>query len=179
MALVALGAWGLEGCASISEAQCRVSDPSAWERLGRADAQAGNAVTRLNKHQEACAKVGVLPDDKAYMRGWSQGVLEYCTPHNGREAGRKGASSNSQICPGDSGRLFQANWAVGNDIHQAEQLISSLQSEIWGLERQVGKNANDPEAQRILRRRILDKEGEMQWARRRLTAVQSTPLILQ
>jgi hypothetical protein len=177
--VVVAGAWGLGGCASISQEQCRLSDPSAWERLGRSDAQGGNALTRLNKHQEACAKVGVLPDDKAYVRGWSQGVLEYCTPHHAREVGRSGSSGNGQMCPGETGKLFQANWVVGNEIHQAESQVSSLQGDIRNLEKQVGKNNNDPEAQRILRKRILGKEEELQWARKRLATVQAAPMVLK
>lgn len=169
----------LTGCASISEEQCLLSNPSAWERRGRSDAQGGKSTTRLSQYQQDCAKVGVLPDDKAYLRGWSQGVLEYCTPHSAYEVGRRGYAGNAQICPGDSGRLFQANWTIGNNIYQVSERVSNLQSDIRSLEWQLSKSESDPRAQSALQRRLQGKQIELIVTDLHLTTLRAVPMVLR
>ena len=83
----------LAGCATLSESQCAAND---WQTVGYSDGVSGQDSSRLLKHQNACMKHGVTPDRMAYLVGWEEGVVRYCTPDNGFQQGQRGSGVGTQ-----------------------------------------------------------------------------------
>src|SRR5687767_3457821 len=65
---------------SMSKDECRTVD---WRTVGYEDGVAGRAGDRIGDHRRACAEYGVSPNLAAYQAGRTQGLREYCQPHNG------------------------------------------------------------------------------------------------
>ena len=53
----------LQGCASMNQDECLVSD---WRLVGYEDGAAGQPANRIGEHRKACASYGVTPDLTAY-----------------------------------------------------------------------------------------------------------------
>ncbi|MEM7079677.1 MAG: DUF2799 domain-containing protein [Pseudomonadota bacterium] len=124
----------LTGCAakpSITANQCAAGD---WQTIGYADAAKGLAKSRLLAHQDACGTHGIVPDRRAYMGGWEEGIATYCTADNGFALGRRGARRNT-VCAGDLAEPFTAAYTDGWQLYQAHRVVNQLQRELAHLER--------------------------------------------
>jgi hypothetical protein len=128
MVIVALG-----GCATLSESQCIASD---WETIGYNDGAQGKANSQLLKHQNACVKHGIVPDRDAYLVGWNDGVINYCTPENGYAQGRRGAA-NGNFCPDTLRGAFGDAYQQGRTLYLAESEIRSLESAMASKEQTI------------------------------------------
>jgi hypothetical protein len=120
--VVAAGAAALSlgSCATISEDQCLAG---AWGEVGLADGRSGYRPERLNSHAEACAKVGVVPDEAVYMAAREEGLRSYCTPANGFRVGRNG-NAYEGVCPAFSEGAFVAAYQDGQLLGAAERAVS-------------------------------------------------------
>ena len=116
-ALLALG-----GCASLSKSQCLADD---WETVGYRDGANGMSSSALMRHQNACVKHGVTPDREAYLRGWHDGVEQYCQPVNGFAVGEAGGGF-SNVCPPRLQQAFHAAWQDGRRLYQARSELNAL-----------------------------------------------------
>src|SRR5690606_21857100 len=85
----------LAGCASMSEEECLTAD---WYERGVLDGRRGEPGNYVHEHHEACAKVGVTPDNEAWQRGRSVGIRYFCTPENGERVGLEGRAYR-HTCP--------------------------------------------------------------------------------
>ncbi len=87
----------LSACAtaSLSKEQCLSGN---WEAIGYNDGVAGRYPDYINRHQEACAELGVIPDFQAWQHGRKQGLPHYCTETNARRRGQEGLGFNA-VCP--------------------------------------------------------------------------------
>lgn len=129
----------LPGCATLSESQCAAND---WQTVGYSDGASGQDSSRLLKHQNACMKHGVTPDRVAYMAGWEEGVVRYCTPDNGFQQGQRG-SSYRNVCPSDLEPGFHDAYLAGRELYVAQAEITQMQRSIASKSRQLKEVAHD------------------------------------
>lgn len=156
LGLAALTLGTLSGCASLSESQCVASD---WHTVGYSDGASGQDSSRLLKHQDACVKHGVTPDREAYMVGWNEGVVRYCTPENGFQQGQRGAQYHN-VCPGDLEPDFHQAYLSGRELYLAQSEVSQLERSIASKTRQLDKVEHDlreTEAQLVSSDREADR----------------------
>ena len=162
------------GCATLSEQECRTVN---WAGLGTADGQAGREPNRrLERHHNACAKLGIVPNRELYMVGWNQGIRDYCTPEQAYSMGRRGFPHESH-CPGDTTRLFQINYQIGRRVYDLEGEIERVQQEIREQERKLGNRDLKPEERRTLLDRIRHRDGELSHLRHLLFEAQAMPVV--
>jgi len=136
------------GCATLSESQCAAND---WHTVGYSDGVSGQDSSRLLKHQNACMKHGVTPDRMAYMAGWEEGVVRYCTPDNGFQQGQRG-SSYRNVCPSDLEPGFHEAYLAGRELHLAQAEITRMQRSIVSKSKQlenVEKDLREAEARLV------------------------------
>jgi hypothetical protein len=129
----------LAGCATLSESQCAAND---WQTVGYSDGVSGQDSSRLLKHQNACMKHGVTPDRMAYMTGWEEGVVRYCTPDNGFQQGQRG-SSYRNVCPSGLEPGFHEAYLAGRELHLAQAEITRMQRSIVSKSKQLEKVEKD------------------------------------
>ncbi len=123
----------LAGCATLSESQCAAND---WQTVGYSDGVNGQDSSRLLKHQNACMKHGVTPNRMAYMAGWEEGVVRYCTPDNGFQQGQRG-SSYRNVCPNDLEPGFHEAYLAGRELHLAQAEITRMQRSMVSKSKQL------------------------------------------
>lgn len=162
----------LTGCAAMSEKECLTAD---WRDQGMSDALAGYGRSRLVDVREACAKVGVLPNEALYFDGWNRGIRQFCTPDNGARWGRQG-HSYSGTCPAELGAAFSDRYREGRRAWEAEQTLQRLQGEQQDKQRALEKAKDDTnrgqlrDQLRTLDRRLSDARDELdraEWQLRR------------
>jgi hypothetical protein len=132
------------GTTSMSKDECRSVD---WRTVGYEDGVAGRSGDRIGDHRRACAEHGVAPDLNAYLAGRTQGLLEYCQPHNGYRAGVNGATYYD-ACPADLAPAFEQAYDAGRELYvrtrrvtDAENGIAARQYEIRRLEERLAGHA--------------------------------------
>lgn len=133
LSVLSISLIGLQGCQSLSKSECLNGD---WFGIGRNDGTNGRYSTYLSNHREACASVGVIPDQAAWERGRQEGLQYYCTPSKAFENGKRGYGVNN-VCPHNiQSELNRAN-SFGREIHDYQskiddnnRKISAYQSEI-------------------------------------------------
>lgn len=168
----------LSGCASMTKEQCLEANATSWERIGWIDGSDGwDPDRRLQMHREACKEVRVQPDRTTYMRGWSNGVVAYCTPERGYSVGLSGSSGNSRVCPPETRGLFDDNVDLGLRVYNLRSQINSLDSEIDSYERRLRDPNLDRETRRDLHTRIRNRDTELTHLRMLLNEAQSIPII--
>ena len=123
----------LPGCATLSESQCAAND---WQTVGYSDGVSGQDSSRLLKHQNACMRHGVTPDRTAYMAGWEEGVVRYCTPDNGFQQGQRG-SGYRNVCPSDLEPGFHEGYLAGRELYLAQAEITRMQRSIVSKSKQL------------------------------------------
>jgi hypothetical protein len=176
--LLYLAMVGLVGCASMTKEQCLEAGSTSWENIGWVDGRDGwDPEQRLAMHREACQEVRILPDRNTYMRGWHNGVFEYCTPDRGYEVGLGGSSGNSRVCPGDSGYLFDENVELGLQIYNLRSEIARLESEISSYEQRLTDKKLDYETKRDLHAMIRNRDTEQSHLRMLLNEALARPII--
>jgi orotidine-5'-phosphate decarboxylase len=150
----------LAGCASMSEQECLTVD---WHDQGYRDGRNGQPLSRVEAHREACAKVGVVPDLAEYRNGRATGILEYCTPGNAVQEGRRGASYRN-ACPPELEGRFLDHYRAGRRVYDAEQRVNSLDSRARDLQRRLEKEKDDDKRKR-LRQELRDLDWSLRNAR--------------
>ena len=105
----------LQGCASMSEAECLNAD---WTVVGEIDGQQGRALSVLDDYRRDCADYGVVPDPQAYLAGRESGLMLYCTSDNGYREGRSGARLEAD-CPAALATDFQQSYQLGQDVYNS------------------------------------------------------------
>ncbi len=136
----------LSGCQGMNAEQCALAD---WHAMGFKDGSAGLAQSRLVKHQKVCANHGVAADSARYREGWQEGVLRYCTPHNGYAQGKAGASYGN-VCPDNLAHGFLDAYAdgrrvytVGQELKQLRNTLTRVHSDIDAIEDDLAQIEDD------------------------------------
>lgn len=113
-------------CATLNEDQCRAGD---WGGIGYTDGANGYSAGRFGDHVKACEKYGILPDQATYMAGRARGLPAYCNPGRGFTEGRLGRGYGG-VCPTELERGFQAGYADGRVVWDAQQRVDRAESDI-------------------------------------------------
>ncbi len=121
-----VGLVALSGCATLNEDECLTAD---WRTIGFQDGVAGHTPDRLGQHRKACAKYGVTPNLDTYLEGRSQGLVTYCTPQNGFNAGAAGRSYKG-VCPAELENEFLPAYNDGHGLYTREHALSDVLSDI-------------------------------------------------
>lgn len=150
----------VSSCASMSEQECLSAN---WLDQGFRDGRSGQPLTRLQEHRQACAKVGVRPDQRLYLQGREQGIVHYCTPDNAVEEGRLGRQYRN-ACPAHLEHSFLLAYEQGKRVYDAEQRIEKLNRESRQLEQRL-KTEKDKDSQRYIRQELRDVDRQLQGAR--------------
>ncbi len=138
----------MTGCSTLNEAECRNAD---WRAVGYEDGTRGSATSRVGEHRQACADFGVTPDIDAYRAGHAEGVLEYCTPARGFDAGKRGYTYNG-VCSGSQETAFLEGYNTGREHYTVQQQISEYDQKIRSSEsklKQLRKDVKREEARLV------------------------------
>ena len=150
----------LSSCASMSKQECLTAN---WLDQGFRDGRNGEPLARIEDHREACAKVGVRPDQSLYLQGRDRGILLYCTPDNGMQEGRLGRSYRN-ACPAHLEHQFLRAYEQGKQFYEVEQRIEKLNSQSSQLEKEL-RDEDNKERSRYLRQELRDVDRQLQQAR--------------
>ena len=171
--VVALGLY-LQGCASLSEHECRGED---WYKIGFDDGFDGAAPTKIETHREACARYGIEPDAKQYEVGRRDGLANYCTVRRGFDVGREGRPYGGG-CPEGAESEFLRGHSLGRRFHDVDEELARIDNEMRGYRGQLDTAGLDDTQLRSvhgqfsdlqLRRSQLEAERrELEWELRRL-----------
>ncbi len=120
---LAVAALSLQGCASLSENECRATD---WWTVGQKDGTLGRPASALAEHRDACAEHGVAPDRDAYEKGRRSGLMVYCTRFSGYQVGRNDQPYHAGVCGGELAEPFETGLRRG-------RLVLALETEAWNI----------------------------------------------
>jgi hypothetical protein len=120
---------------SMSKEECRTVD---WRTVGYEDGVAGRAGDRIGEHRRACAEYGVRPDLAAYQAGRTQGLREYCQPHNGYRYGAEGRAYFG-ACPADLAPAFVEAYDAGHELYVREQRVIDTDASIAYKRREIAR----------------------------------------
>lgn len=123
----------VQGCATMSEQECLVSD---WHAVGYEDGVRGQSADRIGKYRKACAEHGVAPDLAAYRQGREAGLREFCQPENGFDFGSRGGTYRGG-CPADLADDFEVSYWSGRKLYDLESSIRSASSQISAKRRRM------------------------------------------
>lgn len=141
---------GGEGLASIK----RIRNPSVsgdpcghadWFEVGRIDGLSGITMDH-STYIGRCEARGTAVDRELYSAGWQRGLLEYCTPERGFDAGRSGQDYQG-ICPQHVEEAFLRRFKVGAEIAKLEKKNSEIERQVDAKLRQLeslGRTAPEP-----------------------------------
>ncbi len=115
----------------MNEVDCYYTD---WYAKGLADGAAGATMDRFNRYVKDCSRHGVTPDRSDYTDGRQKGLESYCTLTHGYEVGRYGRQYDF-VCPSSLERDFLSGYNPGKRLHDAENWIDSIDSNINSLTR--------------------------------------------
>lgn len=149
-------ALGLGGCASIPAERCAHID---WWQQGLSDGRQGFGPSRLERHREACAAVGVRPDAAAWEQGRMNGVPEYCRLPNAITQGLA-RHAYEQVCPDVR---FEQAYAAARRYADARYQVGYLDGQIDWRERDLLTNqklSEDKRAAHVAELRSLRRQRE-------------------
>lgn len=128
----------LGSCASLSEDECRVGD---WRSIGFEDGTNGRSTAFIAKHQEACADLGITPNQSLWLEGRERGLAVYCTPQNAYLVGRRGLGLQP-VCSPQTFAGIQPAYQHGltynrilREIERERRDIRAIRHEFAGLSR--------------------------------------------
>ncbi len=113
-------------CQTMSKEECAVAD---WRIVGETDGAAGRTTDYILKHAKACQRIGIEPDQSAWLSGREAGLIRYCTPQNAVRVGSEG-KSYANVCPPQLDGLFTQGYQLGKRVHEARARRDSIQSDI-------------------------------------------------
>ncbi len=116
----------LGSCQTLSKKECLTAN---WEALGEADGAAGRPSDHILKHNKACARVDIVPDQTLWLAGRERGLVSYCTPRNAVRVGLSGRLHHN-VCPPEKQAAFQQGYDVGSEVERARSRRDSLFDDI-------------------------------------------------
>ena len=145
--LLLLAALILTGCESMTVSECKVAD---WSRVGAADGAKGESDRRIADYTEDCGKAGIVPNAKAYRRGWDAGIVQFCIPVNGWREGIQGHSGKASVCQGQAGYgWFSRYLAAGLQVHNTQSQMQRNSRESERLQKRLEESKNDEEKKNL------------------------------
>lgn len=149
----------LSGCQSMREGKADlrvINGPSVsgdsclnadWFEVGRVDGLSGIPLN-TSGYVGRCLSRGVPVNNELYYAGWQRGLIDYCTPERGFDAGRNG-ESYADVCPKNVEPAFLKRFKIGTGIAQIERKNALLELEV---DRKLSEleALNGPSAESIL-----------------------------
>lgn len=136
---ILLGTVVLQGCATLNESECLVSD---WYTIGYEDGARGASADLIGKHRKACAKHGVAPDLNAYRQGRYEGLMQYCQPSKGFDLGARGGHYGG-VCPGDLEYEFVDAYNAGYKLYELESSVALADRQIYAKKQYLEELKHD------------------------------------
>ena len=172
--VIALLSLVLQGCATLSERECRDQD---WYGIGADDGYDGAPASQIDEHRAACAEFGIEPDTQQYEAGRRDGLVQYCTVERGFDIGRDGAMYRGG-CPAGSDREFLRGHDLGRRFYDVEEQLRRIDDDLRMFRSQsTAPDVADPDQRRVYTRirdlefersRLEDELRALEWERRRL-----------
>ena len=151
---------GLAACQTISEEACAAGD---WEGIGFKDGTRGHSRSRLADIAKTCGKYQIQPDRIAYLQGFEDGLIRYCTPEQGYRSGRSGSGVNNECTVRGFDGYIDAH-AVGYAEHRIESEYESLIARWHETDKallNVTQRLEDPELAEAERIRLSKKQRRL------------------
>ena len=114
----------LNGCNSMSKKNCEEAN---WENVGRYDGSQGRPLKDYELAKSQCEVYSRAPDEVAYMKGYQDGLLTYCTERNGEILGRTG-SRYFENCPDHLKSKFLRSYRYGLSQFRAQMNRDSYEA---------------------------------------------------
>jgi len=106
----------LASCSNMKPQECAGAN---WKEIGYNDAIQGRTAW-LKSRSQACAKINLPMDTKAYLAGHNTGSKQFCTYKTGFAYGRRG-EIRTNICKAPKlAKLFDAGYKEGWSEYQDE-----------------------------------------------------------
>jgi hypothetical protein len=140
---------GGEGLASIK----RIRNPAVsgdpcghadWFEVGRVDGLSGITMDH-STYIGRCESKGSVVDRPIYSAGWQRGLLEYCTPERGFDAGRSGQDYQG-ICPPHVEEAFLKRFKIGAEIAKLERKNAEIERQVDAKLRELESNRSQTPA---------------------------------
>jgi hypothetical protein len=144
----------LTGCATLSREECQHGD---WYGVGMADGQAGEPAGRFNEHVKACSEYGVSVDNRQYLNGRTEGLIDYCRVENAFDTGLQG-HRYQHVCPSSIGFIFARYNEAAYQVYQARIELDGVESQIRYKETQLQKKDLSDDKRRQIRSEIHDMD---------------------
>lgn len=103
-----------------------------WYEIGRTDGVTGSPSTKVGIYQTRCDSTPFPVKIEYYSNGREAGLIEYCSPTGGLEAGKSGATYE-KVCPGHLEAAFLSNFHLGTKIHGLTSESADLEARIQNL----------------------------------------------
>lgn len=116
-----------------------------WFEVGRVDGLSGIEINH-SAYLGRCEARGTKVDRELYDAGWQRGLLEYCTPERGFDAGRSGQEYQG-ICPSHVEDAFLKRFKTGAKIAALERKNTEIESQVDAKLRQMeslGRAPSEP-----------------------------------
>lgn len=110
---------------SVTGDPCRNAD---WFEVGRVDGLSGVPLG-TSLYAERCRAQGIVVNDELYTAGWQRGLIFYCTPDRGYDAGRAG-EVYAGICPENLEPEFLERFNFGARIAKLERENQVIEQDI-------------------------------------------------
>ncbi len=162
--LVAALIWGLAGCATMSQDECRAAN---WYEIGKKDASQGYALARLGEHRESCAEFGIAPSVEGYRAGYTHGLSFYCNANRGWTEGLNGQSYRN-VCPPEMERDFLLGYRAGQEIHDLEQQLDEIDHSMDRVEEKLDEPGLSDKRIQELRRELRNLTRDARGVEREL-----------
>ena len=160
--VIALLSLALQGCATLSERECRDQD---WYGIGADDGYDGAPASQIDAHREACAEFGIEPDAEQYEAGRRDGLVQYCTVTRGFETGRDGSQYRGG-CPAGSDREFLRGYDLGRRFYAVEQELQRINGDL----RMYRSQGTTPDLSDADQRRLYTRVRDLEFERSQLEA---------
>ncbi len=106
----------LSACSTMKPQECYNAN---WRDIGYNDAIQGRTVW-LKSRTQACAKVKLKPDRKAYLTGHQAGSKKFCTYKNGFLTGRSGIDKTNICIAPKLAKPFYDGYKDGLEVYREE-----------------------------------------------------------
>jgi hypothetical protein len=118
--------FAISGCAGMDAAECRTAD---WRAIGYEDGAQGRKPEYFGERRKACAEHGVAANFDAYLAGRTEGLMQFCRPHNGYQLGTQGRPY-SGICPASLEAAFVAAHADGYGLYTRRMALNKVRKRL-------------------------------------------------
>lgn len=161
-----MAALAFAGCVSLptlSQQENLSCEHFDWFEIGRVDGAGGEKAEKLSDYQVRCDSTDYPVNEDLYINGYNAGLIEFCTPTNGYELGRRGEIYGS-VCPFPMEEKFLEHYKIGLRVNQLQNENSDLEARIESLIRSMPpdrQNASVRSQIEQLRSRQAKNENEL------------------